>query len=139
MRMWFPWLLSALLLLLVGCKPVFEAKHRARLAEDVNNVRQVLLFIQSHSMDHDEKLPPSLQTLVDDANLEPALLEVGDGKGNTVKLHYIPGHTLKDPGDTIILHGPARADGKRVAGCLDGSARVLREAEFQAQLQEKAE
>lgn len=135
MRIWLTVSLSALLLSLVGCKPMIKAQKQARLTEDLNTVRQVTIIIQEYALDHGGKLPASLQDLEDAGDIPPELLKVGDGDGNKVKLDYIPGHTTEDPGNTIILHGPARSDGKRVSGYLDGSVKALREADFQAQLQ----
>jgi hypothetical protein len=135
MRTWIVLSLSALLITLAGCRRVAQAKNQAELANDLNTVRQVHMFLLGYSSDNEGKLPPDLQTLVDEQGMDLSLLEVSDGDGNSVKLQYVAGHTVADNVRTIILHGPPRPDAKRVVCYLDGSAKALPEAEFPAQRQ----
>jgi hypothetical protein len=109
---------------------IFKALKRAELAENLNNSRQVKLALDGWAIDEEGAYPENLAALVRDGDFIGEL-KVKCEDGEMRDWIYVPGLKLDSDPELVILYGPEPSDGKRIVVRVDGSARALREEDFQ--------
>ncbi len=116
---------------------VEKAMERVRQTRDLSTMREYAVAIEICRADTGS-LPANLQTLVEKKYLREAklLMNHGTGEMESPLYHGSPDLRVKDLDvKTILLAGPsADKSGKRAVGFLDGSVKVIAEADYQAQL-----
>ena len=117
---------------------IFKATQRASAVENINNARQLKLALDAYAADNDGDFPESLEGLIPDIMDRESyeLLKMTVGKEPKPWM-YVEGLENISKGDLIILFAPAPIDGKRIVVRVDGSARPIPEAEFQALIEEQ--
>lgn len=118
--------------------PAFNSiQQKAIQAKTVSNARQLVLAMKQYALEHEGSLPPKLETLIEDQNIDPSLLSQSfrpqtkssndHGQGWDYR-----GTGQKDTADgkTIVLvsHKADRAR-KKIVARLDGSVELVPENE----------
>jgi len=116
---------------------IFKSLERANMSHNATNAKILTVGMEMYAMDNDGKYPPDLRVLETQGYI-PSYdrLRYTESKGK-VKHDwiYLDGYSNTDPPSTILIAAPIpTTDGKRVVSFLDGSARPMREAQFQSEI-----
>lgn len=139
------WVTTTLSLVVVGLAAlatpqINKALERATLAENMGSARQVKLALDGYASDFDGKYPSELDALVDNGLLV-SLEEVGYLEHKSKKVLgwiYFAGQEDTSNVANVILASPVtvryRNSEGRLVVRIDGSTKVMPEADFQNQI-----
>jgi hypothetical protein len=122
--------------------PLAKARVQAKRVASMSNLRQIALGCWLYAEDHERKLPPNLQVLVEKGYIKrPEILESPRKPKDFERPSYIyiPGleTQTRDTHIIIIAHeNPAFCSDRICAAFLDSHVKVMEQAEFLERLKE---
>lgn len=111
---------------------VIRQRSKADQTQTISNMRQFIFALIEYE-DEKGRFPTQLSELVDAKIITAEDLEILNQyrvDGDVQQFIYIPGRSMSDNPNTIILHTPTPIDGKHVFLSVDGSVKLLPEDEF---------